>query len=304
MAGFASLAPSNSTSGGSYDYGMRSDPSANIRGAAAGARGAMNTLGVPDFGTLLKQFGGMGTTEFGNAGVAGQGAAFERGQLNDWRSNLTNLSGQIAAREKAGVGPNVWGGQLSRDRAEYANPTNSPAFKAAMGLAGETTAASAQQAQRDAMEASARRGYFAGADPRSSDITRMQALSEAGFAGVKDIRDQALAKYGTDQSGYSAEQAANQSRYNTDLGSLTSLYNSGMSGYNSANAGFTQLTDTQAGLPTKMLTALGGLGGLLGGPEGFFHDALGEYDSSRAFNAAARNNDAAQGFASTSRRMG
>lgn len=266
--------------GGAQGYG-------SVGMAARNARFAMDTLGVPSFSDILGKFGPGGTFEsqqFGNAGAAGAGANFAKGELESQKSGLESLQQNIAAREKAGPGANPFGGAIAADRAEYSNPTNSAGFKAAMGLARESTAAASADAARQSAEAAQRRGYAGGYDPRQSDLDRMQALSEAGFGAVKDTRDQASQMYGADVGGYGAAAGANMDRYKTDVGALEDQYKSGSDRYNSALGAFSNLTQTQAELPTKYLSALSPLfSGAMSGPSSFFHDALAAQQGDRAY---------------------
>lgn len=276
--GFASLTrPAPLAPGQSGGFaGSGTSGSGLVSGAAGQARNAMNILGIPNLGDFLKGAGGgFGTTEFGNAGVAGAGATYARGQLEDWKGGLEGLQKQIGAREKVGLGPSTFMPQLAADRAEYARPTESGAYQAEMGLARERTAAAASQDAQQAAEAAQRRGYGGGYDPRQSDLDRMQALSTAGFGALKDVRDQALQKYGTDVGGYGAERAQQEDRYKTDIGALTSEYGAGMEGYKAGLGAFSDLTKTQAELPTKMLSALSPYySSILGGAGGIFGDVL------------------------------
>lgn len=209
-------------------FGVANQPysgagSGTVGSAARQARYAMDTMGVPSLGELLKGGGGFGgITEFGNAGVAGQGAAFAKGELGDFKT------------------------QIGKARADYEHPTQSAGFQAGMGLATEKTAGAVADQARAAAEAAQRRGYAGGYDPRSADIDRMRALSEAGFAGVKDARSEAQAQLGAELGGYS-----------------------------SALDAYKGLTQTQAELPTKMLSALAPYySSILGSGSDFFRSAL------------------------------
>lgn len=299
--GFASLSQSPSVTGsfprgfggmaGSGGPGVPGAGQGTVGTAARQARYAMDTLGVPSFADIMKQFGGGSSSrEFGNAGVAGAGADFARHELEGWKGGLEGIQKQIRDRQASGLGSNSFGRSLREDRADYANPTQNAGYQAEMGLARERTGAASAEAARQSAEASQRRGYAGGYDPRSADLARMQALSEAGFGAIKDVRDQALAKYGSDVGGYGAEQAQRQSRYNTDIGALTSQYGAGMEGYKGGLGAFTDLTRTQAELPTKWLSAMSPLlGGSMGGPSSFFHDALAATEGDRSYYQALKD---------------
>lgn len=320
MAGFPGLTPTSAgqTAANSLRGAYKGLPYGGagvgpVGNAAREARYAMDTMGVPSFKDIWDKVSGVGgggfggIKEFGNSGAAGAGADFAKTQLTDWKSNLSGLQNQISARQKEGYGKpasNVFGGRVGADISEYTHPTSSPAFRAAMGLAREQTGAASAEVQRNAMEASQKRGYFGGYDPRQSDIDRMSALSEAGFAGVKSIRDQALSKYGTDVGGYTSTDQLNKGlaadRYKTDIGALEDQYKTGMSGYQAGLGSYTDLTKTQAELPTKWLSALSpllsGAMGMFGNSSSFFHDALGADESQRNYNQYARGEQRKQLF--------
>lgn len=224
-------------------YGI--PPGGNISGAGVGsvgtaarqARYAMDTMGVPNFAEIMKGGGGFGgVTEFGNAGLAGQGAAFAKGELENFK------------------------GGLNAARADFAHPTQSAGFQAGMGLAREQTAGAVADERRQAAEAAQRRGYAGGYDPRQGDIDRMRALSEAGFAGVKDAREQALGQFGAEAQGYG-----------------------------DALGAYKDLLSTQAELPTKMLSALAPYySSILGAGSDFFRASLGADQADRDFRQQQR----------------
>lgn len=247
MAGFASLnrnpAPAAPNYRGAYGGGP-GGPGSPVAGVGYGtvgqsaraARYAMDTVGMPNFGELLKGTGGFqGVTEFGNAGAAGRGADFAKNELQGFK------------------------GHLNEARTDYAHPTQSGGFQAGMNLAREQTAGATADIARRGAEASQRRGYSGGYDPRAADIDRMRALSEAGFAGVKQARGEALSQFGGE-----------------------------MQGYQSALDAYKGLTQTQAELPTKMLSALAPYySSILGAGSDFFRASMGGVQSDDANRRSA-----------------
>jgi hypothetical protein len=114
--------------------------------------------------------------------------------------------------------------KAAREAAKNFNdPTQTSAFKAAMGLAAERGASALGEVERSGRDAASRAGYTGGfnAAAKAANADRFKATAEAGFAGVASIRDQEADMYG---------------KASGALASLMSAYNSAMTASNVAFA--------------------------------------------------------------------
>jgi len=197
------------------------------RSAVEGAKLFKKELGLPSYEDILGRIGdGFGTREYGNAGAAGEGAAYARGELDRWRSDL--------ALQKGNVG---------RARKGVQNPTGTEGFKSVMRLTNERAGQAAEAERRQAAEAASRRGYVGGYSPGAVEKNRAESVATAGYEAAAAEREAQLAL----------------------LGAEADLYGSTIGGYGSALGSYTDLTKTLAELPTKYLDSysrlLSGLGG-------------------------------------------
>lgn len=204
-------------------------PSTNQKAIGA-AKSYRDTLGLPSFQDLLGKLGSGGSThEFGNAGAAGTGADFAKNELANWKGNLRGQQNQLSVL-----------------RGGIANPTKTSGFKNIMRLTNERLGEATENDRRLGAEAAAKRGFVGGYNPERSDRDRLEAVATAGYEAAD--KERAAGR----------EQFANEA----------SLYGSQMGGYNAALGAYTDLTKTQAELPTKWLDSyaslLGGLGGSFG----------------------------------------
>lgn len=227
--------------------------------AIAGAKKFKTELGLPSFQDLLGKIGqGGSTVEYGNAGAAGTGAQFARGEIDRFRGDLAGQQAQLAAR-----------------RRDIANPTGTAGFQNVMRLTNERLGRASEDADRRASEAASRRGYVGGYDPGQTEQARMEALATAGY----ETADR--------------ERAAQREQFASEA----DLYKAGLSGYNTAMGSYTDLTKTLAELPTKYLDSyarlLSGAGGDFGS---IFGTALrgAEFDSGRDFDLLQRKYDLEQ----------
>lgn len=197
------------------------------RSAVEGAKAYKAALGLPDYEDILKRLdNGFGTREYGNAGAAGEGAAFARGELDRWRSDLSMQKGNVG-RARKGV----------------QNPTGTEGFKNIMRLTNERAGQAAEAERRQAAEAASRRGYVGGYSPGATERNRAESVATAGYEAAASEREAQLAL----------------------LNAEADLYGSTVGGYGTALGSYTDLTKTLAELPTKYLDSysrlLGGLGG-------------------------------------------
>lgn len=195
--------------------------------AVEGAKNFRDTLGLPSYQDLLGKFGGgTGTREFGNAGAAGEGADFAKGELSKFRGDLHQSQSQLAA-----------------ERSAIRNPTKTEGFRNVMRLTNERAGQAAEAERRQAAAAASRRGYVGGYSPGQTEQNRLEAVATAGYEAADK------------------ERAAQQALFNAE----GDLYGKEMGGYSSALGAYTDLTKAYAELPTKYLDAysnlLGGMGG-------------------------------------------
>lgn len=226
-------------------------PSNVLNTAIAGAKRFKTELGLPSYQDIFDKIGGgFGTREFGNAGAAGTGASFARGEVDRFR-------GDMQAQQRA----------LQEQRRLIANPTQSEGFKNVMSLHNSRLARASEDADRRANEAATRRGYVGGYNPASTERARLEALADAGYEAV------------------AGERAALQQQF----GNEADLYKAGLAGYGSALGAYTDLTKTYAELPTKYLDAYARLlGGAGDGFGSIFGTALAgaKFDTGREFELA------------------
>lgn len=205
--------------------------------AVRGAKAFRDQLGLPSYQDILGKLGnGPGSKEFGNAGAAGEGAAFAKGEIGNWKNALKGERGQLDVL-----------------RGNIKNPTKTEGFRNVMRLTNERLGQAAQTDQRQAAEAATRRGYVGGYSPGQTEVNRMDALASAGYEAAD------------------RERQAQQAQFGNEAG----LYGSQLGGYNAALGAYTDLTKTQAELPTKWLDSYAGLlSGLGGGYGDIFGTAL------------------------------
>lgn len=211
-------------------------PSTNQRATTA-AKSFRDTLGLPSFQDILGRMGGSaGTKEFGNAGAAGEGAAFAKNELGNWKKDLRGERGQLDVL-----------------RGNIKNPTKTSGFQNVMRLTNERLGQASEAAQHQAADAASRRGYVGGYSPGATEKNRMEALATAGYETAAKEREAQQAQFGNEAS----------------------LYGSELGGYQSALGSYTDLTKTAAELPTKWLDSYSGLlSGLGGGFGDIFGTAL------------------------------
>lgn len=227
-------------------------PSTNQKATQA-AKSYRDTLGLPSFQDLLGKVGsGVGTKEFGNAGAAGAGADFAKNELTGWKGNL-------------GAQQN----QLSVLRGNIANPTKTSGFKNVMRLTNERLGQATEAERRQSGEAAAKRGFVGGYNPEASDRNRLEALATAGYETAAGERKS------------QQDQFANEAN----------VYGAQMGGYQSALGAYTDLTKTQAELPTKWLDSYASL---LGGLGGSFGDIYGTALKGEMFDTENRRDDASR----------
>jgi hypothetical protein len=227
---FGSVRPAARPYGNAHEYGGKT-----LGRAVEGAVEFKTALGLPSYDDLFKQFGGPGTQEWGNAGAAGEGARWTRENAMQSRADLQAQQANIrAAREGA------------------RNPTGTEGFQSVMRLAGDRTAAAAQEADRGAAAAAQRRGYAGGYNPAATERARLGALADAGGEAALAER-----KFQTDLLG----------QENEWFGTQADIYGNDLSAY-------TDLTKSYAELPTKYLSAYSDLLSGLGGYGDLFGTAL------------------------------
>lgn len=197
------------------------------RSAVEGAKLFKSSLGLPSYEDILKRFDdGIGTREYGNAGAAGEGAAFARGELDRWRKDFTRQQGRVGAARKG-----------------VRNPTGTEGFQNIMRLTNERAGQAAEAERRQAAEAASRRGYVGGYSPGAVEKSRAESVATAGYEAAQAEREAQLALMGQE----------------IDLAGTI------RGGYDSSLGAYTDLTKTLAELPTKYLDSysrlLGGLGG-------------------------------------------
>ena len=200
------------------------------RYAVEGAKAFKTALGLPSYEDILKRFDdGIGSREFGNAGAAGEGAGYARGELERWRNDLTRQQGNVRSA-----------------RLGVRNPTGTEGFKNIMRLTNERAGQAAEAERRQAAEAASRRGYVGGYAPGATEKNRAESVATAGYEAANAEREAQLAL----------------------LGQEIDLTGTLRGGYDSALGSYTDLTKTFAELPTKYLDSysrlLGGLGGNFG----------------------------------------
>lgn len=229
--------------------------------AISGAKKFRDTLGLPSYADLFKQFGGPGSIEYGNAGAAGEGAKLMRDELMSWRGNLEAQRQNVLA-----------------DREAIRNPTGQQGFKDVMKLGSERLSAASDEADRRAAEAAGRRGFVGGYNPARTEQDRLESLGQLGITAAQSEREAQQALMGADVGFYGAE----------------------MPGYTASLGGYTDLTKTLAELPTKYLTAYSNLLGGIGGYGDIFGTALkgAMYDdpSRLEYQAALEREKAARDF--------
>lgn len=203
--------------------------------AISGAKKFRDTLGLPSYADILKQMGGPGSIEYGNAGAAGEGAKALHDELVNWRSQLESQRQNVLA-----------------DRAAVQNPTQQQGFKDVMKLNSERLSAASDEADRQAAEAATRRGFVGGYNPNRTEQARLEQLGQLGITASQ------------------AEREAQQNLMNADTG----FYSAEMPGYTASLGGYTDLTKTLAELPTKYLTAYSNLLGGVSGYGDIFGTAL------------------------------
>lgn len=196
--------------------------------AISGALAYKDALGLPSWQDILGQFGpnGTSTKEFGNAGAAGTGADYLKGELDASETGLAAQQKNIAAA-----------------RAGILNPTGTRGFKDVMRLTNERAGQSLEAGQRQAAEAASRRGYVGGYNPDEAAQAQNEAVAQAGYEAADSSRKD----------------------YEDLLGNENQLYGSELGQYGNQLQGYTNLTQTEAELPTKWLSAYSGLLGGLGG---------------------------------------
>lgn len=196
-----------------------------LNNAIAGAKKFKDTLGLPSYTDLLSQFGGgQGTREYGNAGAAGAGAAYARGDVDRFRGDLEAQKANLAAA-----------------RAGVRNPTQTEGFQSISRLNSARLSRAAEETDRRANEAATRRGYVGGYDPGRTERDMLESLGTSNLEAAQD------------------ERKAQQDLFAGE----NSLYGNIMGGYGSALGAYTDLTKTQAELPTKYLDSYASLLGSL-----------------------------------------
>jgi len=192
--------------------------------ATTGAKAFKDALGIPNFQDIMDKMGG-GSREFGNSGLATEGAAFAKDELGNWKKNLGS--------DRASI---------NKLRAGISDPTKTAGFKNTMRLNNERLGAATEDARQADAEATSRRGYSGGYNPASTERSRLEAIAMAGYSGVND------------------ERKALQDQFGNEAG----VYGSDVAGYGHGLSAYTDLTKTAAELPTKWLDAyanlLGGAG--------------------------------------------
>lgn len=241
-------------------------PGSTNKSAVAGAKLYRDTLGLPSWQDLLGKLGGQGTTEFGNAGAAGTGADFMRGELADWKGNLAAQRGQLTAQRN----------QINAARFGIKNPTRTSAFRDVMRLSNERLGNAVENDRRLAAEAASKRGFVGGYNPEATDRARLESLATAGYEAAGEARKSAQDQFGNEVS---------------LLGQEGNIYGTNLAGYNAALGGYTDLTKTLAELPTKYLTAYSSL---LGGLGGGFGDIFGTSSRNVQFDVENQRSDAAR----------
>lgn len=206
-----------------------------LQTAITGAKQFRDTLGLPSYADILKQMGGPGSIEYGNAGAAATGANALHDELMNWRNNLESQRQNVLA-----------------DRAAVQNPTGQQGFKDVMKLNSERLSSAAEDADRQAAEAAGRRGFVGGYNPARTEQNRLEELGQLGITAAQSERE------------------AQQGLMNADTG----FYSAEMPGYTASLGGYTDLTKTLAELPTKYLTAYSNLLGGIGGYGDIFGTAL------------------------------
>lgn len=214
------------------------------RFAVEGAKAYRDALGLPSWEDILTKFGGgQGTTEYGNAGAAGAGADFAKGEVENWKTELAGQRGNLAKQR----------GNVNIARGAIAHPTRSSGFKDVMRLTNERVGNAVENDRRLAAEAAQKRGFVGGYNPERSDRDRLETIATAGYEAANQAR------------------AAAQDQFKSEVGLLGAegdIYRTGLEGYGTSLGAYTDLTKTMAELPTKYLTAysslLGGLGGGFG----------------------------------------
>ena len=201
------------------------------RSAVEGAKLYKSALGLPSYEDILKRFDdGIGSREYGNAGAAGEGAAFARGELDRWRGDFTRQQGNVGKARKG-----------------VQNPTGTEGFRNIMRLTNERAGQAAEAERRQAAEAASRRGYVGGYAPGRTEQARAESVATAGYEAAQAEREAQLALMGQE----------------IDLAGTI------RGGYDASLGAYTNLTKTLAELPTKYLDSysrlLGGLGGDYGG---------------------------------------
>lgn len=222
------------------------------RTATAGAKAFKDALGLPSYEDLLGKFGsGFGTREFGNAGAAGEGASYLKGEYEAGKKGLRAQQANLNAARRG-----------------IQNPTGTTGFKNVMRLTNERLGNAAENDRRLAAEAAARRGYVGGYSGERNDRDRLEALATAGYEAA------------------GAEREAQQKLF----GGEADLYGTMLAGQSPLLSGYTDLTRTQAELPTKWLDSYSNL---LSGLGGQFGDIFGTASQNTRFDIGNEREDMA-----------